>query len=198
MHATDADALLDRQAARQRAAEAVVDDLRLIERLSEVGRLVRTGSAALGLMVARDIDITTLCPELDITAVFDVGRALAEHPRVHKLGFRNDTGRWNTDPEYPDGLYWLVEYVEDGGDAWSLDLWFLREGTTQYDLEAVRTLPLRLDRDARIAILEIKEHLNELPPANRIPSATVCDAVLDGGVRSVEAFERYVARRSEP
>src|SRR3712207_9558779 len=109
MDAADADTLLDRQAARQKAAEAVVDDLGLIERLSEVGRPVGTGSAALGLMVARDIDVTTLCPDLDTTAVFDVGRALAGHPRVHKLGFRNDTGRWNSDPDYPDGLYWLVE-----------------------------------------------------------------------------------------
>jgi len=58
------DELLARQDALKAEAAAVLDDLDLIARISGVGRPIRTGSAALGLMVARDIDVTSLCPNL--------------------------------------------------------------------------------------------------------------------------------------
>jgi len=49
-------------------------------------------------MVARDIDLTILCPVLDATRMFEAIRPLAAHPRVLELRFRNDTGHWNVDP----------------------------------------------------------------------------------------------------
>src|SRR4029453_7763228 len=142
--------LLARQAGFQAEADSVVDDLGLMAILGSVGRPVRTGSSALGLMVARDIDITTLCPDLDAEALFSSIAPLASHPRVRQLGFRNDTGHWNTDPAYPDGLYWSVGYVADRGAAWNLDLWFIRDGTTQYDLEHLEALPPRLTPETRL------------------------------------------------
>src|SRR3954470_10483795 len=100
--ATVAEELLARQHARQAEANAVLADLDVFGLLSSAGRPVQTGSSALGLMVARDIAVTTLCPRLDTGIVFDVCRRLAEHPRVRQLTFRNDTGRWNTAGRYPD------------------------------------------------------------------------------------------------
>ena len=146
-------------------------------------------------MVARDIDVTTLCPTLEPEPIFELGRALARHPRVRKVTFRNDTGHWNTDPAYPDGLYWGVEYVADDGAAWNLDLWFLAEGTTQFDLEALKTLPHRLSSpELRVAILRIKEAIDGETP--RIRSYLVYDAVLDHGVRTTDDFRRYLADHS--
>jgi hypothetical protein len=66
---------------------------------------VPVGSAALGLMVWPDLDLTVVCRRLDAEAVAGAGASLAGHPRVREVRFIDDTGDWNTDPTYPDGLY---------------------------------------------------------------------------------------------
>jgi hypothetical protein len=186
------DALLAAQADLQAEASAILGDLRMFELIAPIGTPVQTGSSTLGLMVVRDIDVTTVCPALETGPLFDLGRDLAAHPRVRRLSFRNDSGHWRSGPKYPDGLYWLVEYVTDEGVSWTLDLWFILEGTTQFDLQHVQTLPPRLTRDARIAILRIKHSRRDLPAAERGPSYRIYEAVLDHGVRTADDFERYL------
>ena len=188
--------LFERQDALQVQAAAILTDLDAFALLRDVGQATQVGSSALGLMVARDIDITTLCPTLDPGPVFDLGRRLAVHPRVRRLTFRKDTGRWNTHPVYPDGIYWLVEYVADPDVAWTLDLWFLLEGTTQFDLGHVKTLPGRLTPETRAAILRIKEAVYADTSQPRGPSYAIYEAVLDHGIRTPEAYERYRASRT--
>jgi hypothetical protein len=64
-------------------------------------------------MVARDIDITTLCPELETIAIFDLGRPLAEHARVRTLlPQRHQLVKMDSD--YPDGIQWRIGYVTRG------------------------------------------------------------------------------------
>ncbi len=186
--------LFARQDALQAQAVDILADLDAFALLRSVGKATQTGSSALGLMVARDIDITTLCPSLELTPVFELGHRLAAHPRVRRLTFRNDTGRWNTESVYPDGLYWLVEYVADPDITWTIDLWFLREGTTQFDLEHMKTLPGRLTPETRAAILRIKEAVFADTSRPRGPSYAIYEAVLDHGIRSPEAYARYRAR----
>ena len=188
------EAVLARQAVRQAEAARVMEDLDVMTLMARVGRPVHTGSSALGLLVGRDIDVTTLCSSLDLGPAFEVGHALATHPRVHRLTFRNDTGAWNTSPEYPDGLYWLVDYVAETGESWTLDLWLIPEGTTQWDLEHMRTLPARLDAAQRATILRIKEARQNQTDLPRVPSYRIYEAVLDHGVRTPAEFEAYLAR----
>jgi hypothetical protein len=187
------EALFARQAALQAEAADVIADLDLFALLRTVGHPTHTGSSALGLMVRRDIDATTVCPTLDPVPIFDLGRSLAIHPRVRRVTFRDDTGRWR-DPRYPDGLYWLVEYVADPDVEWTLDLWFLDDGTTQFDLEHVLTLPPRLTPEARATILRIKEAIAADPSGPKGPSYEIYEAVLDHGVRTPKQYARYRAR----
>jgi hypothetical protein len=184
--------VLERQDALQAEAAAILSDLDLLATIGAVGTPVQTGSAALGLMVARDIDITTLCPTLAAEPIFEVVRPLATHPRVRRLAFRNDTGHWNIDPRYPDGLYWMIEYVTGAGIEWNFDLWFLQEQTTQFDLEDIRSMPPRLTPEARLAILRIKEARHGLERDRR--SFRIYEAVLDHGVRTLDEFGRYLER----
>jgi hypothetical protein len=186
--------LLARQAALQAEAAGVIADLDLFALLRTVGDPTHTGSSALGLMLARDVDVTTVCQSLEPVPIFDLGRSLATHPRVRQMTFRDDTGRWNVSPHYPDGLYWMVEYVADPDVEWKLDLWFLLEGTTQFDLEHMRTLPARLTPDVRAAILRIKEAVASDPSAAKRPSYEIYEAVLDHDVRTPDEYARYVDR----
>ncbi len=147
-------------------------------------------------MVWRDIDLTVLCPSLDVEPVFEIGRSLAAHPHLRKLGFRNDTGRWNTDPDYPDGLYWALEYRTPTGAAWNVDVWFLREGTTQFDLQHLETLLPRLTPETRLAILRIKDAWHGRPEyRSEIRSYHIYEAVLEHGVRTPDGFQTYLTER---
>ena len=84
--------LFARQDALQVQAAKVLADLDLFALLRTVGHPTHTGSSALGLMVARDIDVTTVCPAIDPAPIFDLGRSLATHPRVRQ-GHRAPAGQ---------------------------------------------------------------------------------------------------------
>jgi hypothetical protein len=47
------------------------------------------------------------------------------------------------------------------------------EGTTQHDLEHMKTLPGRLDDSTRAAILRIKSAVSDRPPAERVSGYAV-------------------------
>ena len=113
--------LLARQRALQAEAEQVRGQLDLERLLGSVGDPVVVGSAAMGLMTWRDLDITVVCPSLDRRQVLGVGRELAEHQDVKALQYRNDTGRWNQEPETsPDGLYQGLCYHPPELAEWKL------------------------------------------------------------------------------
>ncbi|GAB2713446.1 hypothetical protein [Kitasatospora kifunensis] len=192
--------MLRQQDELQSEASAVNDDLGLSESLGRLGDPVRVGSAALGLMVRRDLDITVVCPRLDATAhesVVGLGARLALHERVRQVRFRNDTGAWNTDPAYPDGLYLGLGYRSPQGHTWSLDIWFVDEPERQPDLSHLRTLPARLTSEAREAILRIKHAWAEHSEYGRsVRSWDIYRSVLDDGVRTVAEFDTWRAGNS--
>jgi hypothetical protein len=125
-----------------------------------------------------------------------LGAELAMHPRTRRVEFRNDTGTWNTDPGYPDGLYLGLGYRSAAGCDWKLDVWFVDDPDRQPDLTHLRTLPPRLDRGARLAILRIKTAWYARPEYGRsVRSFDVYTAVLDAGVRTPEQFNDWIASR---
>lgn len=184
-------------AALQAEAHGVLDDLELLPLLGGVGVPHLVGSARLGLVVWRDVDVTVVCERLDLAAVSDLGGRLPSHPHVREVVLRKEVGRFTTDPEgYPDGVHLLVRHEAPGGEPWKLDVWFVDEPARQPDLRDVATLPARLDRAARDAVLEVEEHWAALPGyGTEVSSADVYRAVLDGGVSSVEEFDAWRAGR---
>jgi hypothetical protein len=195
--------ILEQQAELQAQADAVVSTLGLDNILRAVGNPVRVGSSALGVMVRRDIDITTVSETLDgatHAAVAGIGRDLTLHPRIGALRFRNDSGFWNTAPQdYPDGLYLGATYRTETGEDWNLDIWFINEPDRQPDLEHLKTLLPRLTDAMRETILVIKADLAAMTPkgGKPAPSALVYDAVLDHGVKTTAEFERWMARTGD-
>ena len=189
------DELLLRQDELQAEASTVNNDLGLDELLGRLGDPVRVGSARLGLMVRPDLDITVVCPRLGdpaLAAVAGLGARLALHERVWQVRLRKDTGAWNTDPAYPDGLYLGLGYRSPQGRTWSLDIWFVDEPERQPDLAHVRTLPDRLTPQTREAILQIKHAWAERPEYGRsVRSWDVYRSVLDDGVRTVAEFDTW-------
>ena len=106
--------LARRQSALQREANDVRTRRHLDDLLRTAGEPVLVGGTALGLIVWEDLDLTVICDSLDPECVLEIGRSLACHPDVRTLTFRNDMGRWNSQPDrYPDGLYLGVRYQRE-------------------------------------------------------------------------------------
>ncbi|WP_179720833.1 hypothetical protein [Saccharopolyspora hordei] len=188
--------ILELEARTRCEADALVAELGLEATLSAIGSPTRVGSSALGVMVRRDVDITVTCSELDRethAAVSRLGAELALHEQVREVRFRDDTGRWNTDPKYPDGLYLHVRCRDTADREWTLDIWFVDEPERQPDLAHLRSLAPRLDDAARAAIVTIKHEL-ATRPEDPIASYEVYRAVLDHGVRTPEDFDAWRQR----
>ncbi len=173
-------------------ADRVRTDLDLDSILGAVGVPHVVGSAALGLMVWPDLDVTVVCPRLDLGVIHGAARRIVEHPRVRQLTMRNDTGAWNADPAaYPDGVYWGIDYRDDRR-RWNIDIWFVIDAERQPDLRHVRELAPRLAVETRQAIRTIKRAWCERPEyRTSVTSFDIYRAVLDDQVRTTAEFERW-------
>jgi hypothetical protein len=196
--------ILDRQALLQAEADAIVRKLDLQRLLCAAGNPIRVGSSALGLMVRRDIDITTVCDRLDAATrrtIAEIAGELMLDQRVGAVRYRNDTGFWNVEPHaYPDGLYLAVTYRSEKDEDWNLDLWFVDEPDRQPDIAHLRTLLPRLTDENRETIIHIKTELAAKAPKGIRPpsSALVYEAVLDHNVATTAEFEAWLAGRPKP
>lgn len=184
--------LVTRQLELQHEANTVADELNIDELLSSAGEPVRVGSAALGLMVWRDLDITVVCSKLDIAAVTQIASELIVRQGVRELRFLNDSGAWNTDPNYPDGFYIGLKYKAGNGMDWTLDIWFVDEPDKQPDLKHIRTMPDRLTPELRESILSIKNFwASRVEYGNEVKSYDIYRAVLDDNVRTLMQFQEW-------
>ncbi len=180
--------MLRRADERQAVACRVIEALDLLGRWSRYGRPVLVGSVAHGLVVEPDVDLEIYCPRPRVEDGFAVVSALACEPGVWKVRFSNEL-------DGPDhGLYWQIRYcgpAAEPGQVWKIDMWLLGEdhpGPRGTDLLA----PMRraLTPETRDAILQIKEaYLGR----GEIHGIDVYRAVLDGGVRTPEAYQRWMA-----
>jgi len=185
-----------RQVELQAEAAVVQEELGLEDLLPAAGTVVPVGSAALGLMVWRDLDLTVVCLSLDASIVAWIGSELAKHDQVREVVFRDDTGEWNTNAAYPDGYFLGVKCRSTSGERWELDIWFIDEPDRQPDLAHVRTLPPRLTAETREAILLVKDAWAGRPEYGKsVSSFDIYTAVLDGGVRTLAQFDTWLNAR---
>jgi len=75
--------LLERAARTRQQAQAILDDLDLLEKWRRFGRPVLVGAVSFDLAVAPDIDMEVYCPELRIEHGFQVLTECALNPRVN-------------------------------------------------------------------------------------------------------------------
>ena len=146
------------------------------------------GSVAYGLVVEPDVDLEIYCPRPRVEAGFVVMSELALQPGVWKIRFSNEL-------QGPDpGLYWQIRYRQPASPAqplWKIDMWLLAEdypGPRSADL--VEPMRRALTPEIRAAILRIKE---AALGRQEVHGIDVYRAVFDGGVRTPEAYQRWMA-----
>ncbi|UNX54930.1 hypothetical protein MF406_01120 [Georgenia sp. TF02-10] len=123
-----------------------------------------------------------------------LGSDLAVHPDVRQVTIRDDAGRWNRDPRYPDGFYLGVDCRSPHGNDWTLDLWFVDEPDRQPDLAHVRRFGPLMTEEARAAVVRLKRTTREAGAGGEraVPSFLIYQAVAEEGVRSVEELNAWL------
>jgi len=159
----------------------------LLTLLARYGEPYVIGSHSLRLMTWRDLDIHLVQARMDLQAFFALGGELAALLKPHRMHFRDETVVGT--PGLPRGLYWGIYLGDEKAGAWKIDVW----ATDREDFEAVRRfndgIASRLTSETRAAILAIKSACWQHPQYRRgFTSADVYAAVLDRGVRDVDAF----------
>ena len=180
--------ILSRAERRRQQALVVLDKLGLMERWSHFGEPKIVGAVRYGLVVAPDIDLAIYSEHPQISHGFAVMSSLAEIPGVWKVRFSNELDR-------PDeGLYWQVRYIAGDATVWKVDNWLLsiNHPQAQWDDRFALALEKALIPESRRAILKIKEDTSGQEWAHGID---IYQAVMEGGVRSLTAFQEWLAAK---
>lgn len=166
-------------------AEAILDDLDLINRWQRFGRPVLVGALAIDVAVAPDIDREIYCPDLKIEHGFQVISECALNIRVVSPQFINAL-------RTPDkALYWQLRCRGNDGDEWKIAMWSAPE---DYALprgeDFVQPMKNALTPETREAVLMLKEAraAGELP---EFISVDLYRAVLEGGVRTTGQWRQW-------
>jgi hypothetical protein len=179
--------------ADERCTEAleILTRLDLFRRWSRFGRAVLVGAVRYGLAVKRDIDMNVFAANPCIADGFEVLAEVAQLPGIWKVRFMNELSG-------PDqGLYWGLRYRDETGEIWKVDCWYMRNDhpDAHWAEEFTTALERTLTLETRRAILEIKEANQTDPDVHGID---VYRAVLQGGVRSPEAFASWIKEHPLP
>jgi len=173
-------------AALRAEALDIVADLDLLARLGRLGRAEIVGSVALDLVVKRDIDVHVLLKEPGLYAAADaVIHDLLDHPRVREVRI--------TEHRAQGSLKVAVDAYPGASDDWSIDIW-LTERPEETAFARRDELLAALTAEHRAVILAIKSHYHARGLLRDGLSTRIYRAVVEGGVRSIEAFDRWRAR----
>jgi hypothetical protein len=147
------------------------------------------GSYSYDLMVWRDLDVYVLDLTLDLKLCFEIALAMTERLPAWKSRFTNNRGL------EPNGYYWGLKTGDERAGAWKLDLWFLDQAGFDDHRKYTRLMNERLTAETRTAICAIKEsYWRNTEYRKTVTSDHIYRAVLDGGIRSVDEFQRWLTR----
>lgn len=157
LSAEDAAGLVRRQTALQTEARTLLAQWSLFQHLQRVGRTALIGSAALGLMVWRDIDIMVVAPGLPAIRAFTALSPLLSDPRVQQLRYLNQRGPGTTtELTENDRYYFAALWQRDAEPEWKIDISFWLSDRPRHEMAYMDAMRQRLSDESRVAILWIK------------------------------------------
>ena len=160
------------------------------EIIREAGH-VPVGSYVMRTMTWRDLDFERTEDEPDWDGHWALGARLAKTGWLWRTSCV-DAYRDPRDPE-GRGLYWGLRAADPkGGPTWKLDLWTARAAEFEPATPKREEWRRNMTEDARVHILAIKEAICQAPEyRDTLLSVHVYEAVLEQGVRGLEAFREW-------
>lgn len=172
----------------QQHANEVLKALNLFRFLSNYGFPRVVGSAALGLMTWRDIDIDLEVPgNLKEEDFWETSKYLLAKEKVTLLTLTDN--RHMKEKNRPPSMYIGVKYIDNKEAIWKIDIRFVSEenAIAQKYIDSIKP---RLTTEARKAILDIKSIIaHDTRYRTEISSVDIYNAVLEEGVVDLDGFK---------
>lgn len=186
MNKTDAELLEQAQSLYAEAQALLLQD-GLLTVIQRFGPTFISGSAALNLMVRRDIDIYVRLPhDLDVATFFAIGAAITHQFQVFKASYSNHFIR--NFPGFDHGLYWGIR-LGCQGQRWKLDLWGHGAGHFDEHCAQLEQLQEALKTVDQVTVLRIKDAFRDGDGyRDGVTGYNIYTAVLTANVRTAEQF----------
>jgi hypothetical protein len=173
------------QSLESRAWE-IVNETGVMEIWEGIGAKVNpVGSLAMGLMMNhRDIDLHIYSDPFSIEDSFKAAGRLAQVPGIRNMTYINGL-------DLEDRcLEWHAAYFMADGEEWKMDMIHIRKDSAYvgYFEKVAAGVKAALTKETRHAILAIKQGLTD---DENVMGIRIYRAVLEGGVRDIEAFHQW-------
>jgi len=179
-------------------ADKLLSEWKLLDFLSKYGETYIVGSVVLDLMVWRDIDIEVIAENTPIKGeALEIAKYLFSINGVRKVSpidyrSRNINYSDTVKPNKPNGLYVGAEYIDEGGNSWKIDVWYLTKNSANSKTKTDEILS-KLDDANRKIIIDIKSQIYDNPNYRKnVTSVDVYEAVLDKNVTNFPEFKDYI------
>ena len=164
----------------------IVHETGIMEIWEGIGAKVNpVGSLAMGLMMKhRDIDLHIYSDPFNIQDSFKAAGCLAQVTGVRNMTYINGL-------EQEDRcLEWHAQYFAADGEEWKMDMIHIRNDSAYmgYFEKVAEKVKAALTDETRHAILAIKQ---ALPDGGNVMGIRIYRAVLQGGVRDIDAFHQW-------
>jgi len=171
-------------------AEGIIQELRLLDLLSQHGEVRVVGSVALDLIVKLDIDIHVLIAE-------ETGLLNAVDPTYHQLlDFQQVREVRITDYRNQNAVKIGIDVYPGASGDWSIDIW-ITDKVEETAFEYVENLKRAIRPEHRDAILCIKGYYDRRGQLRDGISVLIYEAVVDNDVRTVEEFKQFLSRQGK-
>jgi hypothetical protein len=183
------------QSAKLKAeADQLLETSGLLPLLAEFGDVHLTGSYFYDLLTWRDIDLCLAVDHLLSDLVLDIAKRVAAIPNVGSMYYRNELVMQT--PGNPRAMFLCVDVYLPEDTRWKVDILVAEHDEVQRVLKPGRAMCERLTPATREAIVRIKSDVCQRPGYRReFGSRTVYDAVLEHGVRTVDAWDAWYENR---
>jgi hypothetical protein len=205
--------LLQLEHDRQQASDWVLERLQLLPTLQRYGTPYLVGAKALGLMVARDIDLSLVVTESLAERWQQLVAELMLTPHVRKVTaidyYNYDHHQHYTPAQGQHYSYYISMDKLHGPDDDPSHLWECQihlQMPTSFDATRVAQIRRQMTRETRVLILRLKywaDGLNGLLKCRsqntfKLPSVAIYTAVLEAGVQTIPAFIAYFRQHVPP
>lgn len=158
----------------------ILEELSLLEFLSQIGQAHLVGSVALDLIVKPDIDLYLLVDKPNLMDTSNIVISyLFEQPKIREVRV--------TDWRKQGGIKIGVDHYPGELTFWDLDIWITNRKDTG-GLAAVEEFSQLLTPQRREIILEIKRHFYDQDLLRDGISLKIYTAVLKDGIKNINEF----------
>lgn len=190
--------MLENSKELKKDADKILKDWKLLDFLSNYGQTYIVGSVALDLMVWRDIDLEVVSNNVPTKEnASEIAKYLFSIKGVRKVTpidyRRTNVSYDNTNGQYkPNGLYVGAEYIDENGNSWKVDVWYLTKDSANSKNKTDEILS-KLNDENRKKIIDIKSQVYDNPNYRRnVTSVDIYEAVLEKGINNLDEFKKHI------